>query len=189
MNLGTSASSFLPPNLCRSLGPYQSWWVTRSFSHFLQEHSEAGANKVQNAFQNATNLEGHKTEQLPTIHWKPFLISAEAQGCFTALLTGFLLFYPGWVSAVVCYPRSYLLSDPAVFDPLLSPSWWGENKAFVSLNIHAFEVSPSVLSSLSRYFPRQRQFPPVRGMLKWAAKKIHYSLGDTNKYEVSTCIF
>lgn len=46
-------------------------------------------------------------------------------------------------------------------------------------------VSPS----LSRYFLGQRQFPSLGGILELATKKIHYSLFDTNKYEVSSCTF
>lgn len=78
---------------------------------------------------------------------------------------------------------------PPTTPPSLSLSFRVKRKQFVSLDICAFEVAPSALSSLSRCFPGQRQFPSLRGILKPAARKIHYSLCDTNKCEVSACIF
>lgn len=95
-----------------------------------------------------------------------------------------------WVSAVIYHPRFYLLPYPTLFYPFFSLLPCKE-KTNNSLHWTAMPsgVSPSALSSISRYFPGPSQFPPLRGILELAAKKIHYSLCDTNKYKVSTCIF
>lgn len=136
-------------------------------------------------------LGSQNTEQFPTIHRKPFIrhILQRLRDFF---------FFPTGISYSFFSPESQLwFTIPDLISSLippssirfLSPSLWEENKQFISLDIHAFRVSPFVPSSLSRYFLGQRQFPSLRGILKLATKKIHYSLCDINKYEVSTCMF
>lgn len=138
-------------------------------------------------------LWGHKTgsHRMPPSH--PLKITYQ----LLPRLGDFLLVFSQECLAFSSNVDLRLVNSPGLrssfLSPLLSPfsfrSFLVRRKQFASLDTHAFRVSPSALNILSRYFPGQRQFPFQRRILKLAAKEIHYSLCDTNNYEVSTCIF
>lgn len=103
-------------------------------------------------------LGSQNTEQLPTINGKPVVkYFRKGPGIFfgggRGFLTGFLTLFSYVVVSYGSPPQVLSPPRPHPLLPLFSlSSRWEENKQFISLDIHAFGVSPSILSSLSRYF-------------------------------------